>query len=236
MPVRERSFFRMATMTDSIQNGHVVKPYFVFFPHTADGPLFADEESLARSVPMFFKTWLEPARERLSSRAAIVRAKRRDWWGLMHSRSWAVHNNPRIITKFFSAEGGFVDDLEAAYLPVMGHVWTPGDLLVEADEDSLPIGEILAAYVALLNSAPFARLLSLYAPHVAGGQFDLSARHVNPMPLPDLRALSTNPRAGRQISELGHLGRNVDVTDQNWRARSSQIVTELYGTPGLAFL
>lgn len=234
LPLRERGFFRMATMTDSIQNGRVVKPYFVFFPHTVDGPLFIDERSLVQALPTFFKTWLEPARERLSSRAAIVRTKRKDWWGLMHSRSWAIHQNPRIITKFFSAEGGFVGDLEAVYMPVMGHVWTPSKILVETDEDALSLGEIIMAYTALLNSSPFIKLLGLYAPHVAGGQFDLSARHVNPMPLPDLRALSINPEVGRQVSELAHLGRFVDVTDQSWRARSSQIVTDFYGTPGLA--
>lgn len=234
LPPRERRAFRLATMTDSIQNGRIVKPYHVFFPHSADGPLFADEEALTRAVPTYFKTYLAPARERLSARASIIASMRKDWWGLMRSRSWAYQSEPRIISKFFSAEGGFVLDLEAAYVPVMGHVWTPKAILVDADDDALPAGDILAAYAALFNSVPFARLLGLYAPHVAGGQFDLSARHANPMPLPDLRALSVDLRAGRRVSELAHLGRAIDVTDRSWRASVSQIVVEMYGAPGLA--
>jgi hypothetical protein len=152
----------------------------------------------------------------------------------MHSRSWAYNEGPRIISKFFSAEGGFIGDYEANYVAVMGHVWTPKARLIETDDEALPLAHLLAAYVAVFNSSPFTKLLSLYAPHVAGGQFDLSARHVNPMPLPDLRALSTDPRAGRRVSELAMLGKTVDVTDPNWRSRTAQIVAEMYGASSLA--
>lgn len=234
LPAKERKFFRVATMTDSIQNGRIVKPYYVFFPHTAAGPAFAEEQDVAEAVPTYFKKVLAPARERLASRAAIVRSKRADWWGLMHSRSWAYNEGPRIISKFFSAEGGFVGDYKADYVAVMGHVWTPKAPLVEADDEALPLADLMAAYVAMFNSSPFIKLLSLYAPHVAGGQFDLSARHVNPIPLPDLRALSIDPRAGRRVSELSMLGKRVDVTDQAWRSRTAQIVAEMYGTPSLS--
>lgn len=127
-------------------------------------------------------------------------------------------------------------DYKADYVPVMGHVWTPKAPLVEADDEALPLAHLLAAYVAVFNSSPFAKMLSLYAPHVAGGQFDLSARHVNPMPLPDLRALSIDPRSGRRVSELAVLGKAVDVTDASWRSRTAQIVAEIYGAPSLAIV
>ncbi len=233
LPAKDKKLFRVATMTDSIQNGRVVRPYYVFFPHSAGGPLFANETAVAEAVPSYFKNVLEPARERLASRTAI-QSKRADWWGLDRPRSWAFDSNPRIISKFFSAEGGFVGDYEAEYVAVMGHVWTPKARLVEAGDEALPLADILAAYVAMFNSSPFAKLLSLYAPHVAGGQFDLSARHVNPMPLPDLRASSIDPRAGRRVSELAMLGKTVDVTDSSWRSRTAQVVAEMYGTPALA--
>lgn len=234
LPAKERKFFRLATMSDSIQNGRVTKPYYVFFPHTTAGALFADEDAVRAAVPHYFERWLEPAREQLSCRAAIVRAKRTDWWGLMHSRTWAYNEGPRIITKFFSAEGGFVGDLEAQYVPVMGHVWTPKPVLTEAGEEALPLADIVGSYVGLCNSAPFAKLLDLYAPHVAGGQFDLSARHVNSIPLPDLRALSTDLRAGRLVNDLARLGQKVDVNDREWRNRTALIVAELYGAPTLS--
>lgn len=233
LPAKDKKPFRIATMTDSIQNGRVVKPYYVFFPHTAAGPLFVNEAAVAEAVPSYFKHVLEPARERLASRTAI-RSRSTDWWALDRPRSWAYDSSPRIISKFFSAEGGFVGDYEAEYVVVMGHVWTPKARLVDAGDEALPLAHLLAAYVALFNSSPFAKLLSLYAPHVAGGQFDLSARHVNPMPLPDLRALSIDPRAGRRVSELATLGKSVDVTDPSWRSRTAQIVAEMYGAPSLA--
>ncbi len=234
LPSKERSYFRLSTMTNSIQNGRVTKPYFVFFPHGVEGPLFSDEKMVREAVPQYYKMWLEPARERLSSRASIVRSKRTDWWGLMHPRSWVHSTGPRIITKFFSSEGGFVGDYEARYVPVMGHVWMPKSALTAEKDESLALEDIVAAYVALCNSTPFVRLLGLYAPHVAGGQFDLSARHVNPIPLPNLRALSTDPQAGKRVLALARLGRDVDVHNRDWSSRVATIVADLYGTPTLS--
>ena len=205
LPRRERHYFRTATMTDSIENGHVVRPYHLFFPHTADGPLFREERALVEAVPTYFRAYLDPNRQRLQARASI-RSGRPDWWGLMRPRTWAYDKGPRIITKFFASEGGFVGDYEGEYLVVMGHVWSPRQILLDLDNEALPSTEILAAYVALFNSGPFVKLLSLYSPHVAGGQFDLSARHVNPIPLPDLRSFSLDPSKGRRIQRTCQTG------------------------------
>ncbi len=147
----------------------------------------------------------------------------------MHPRSWAYDKMPRIITKFFSAEGGFVGDYGAAYLPVTGHLWRPKSVLTECDNEALSTDDILAAYVAFLNSAPFVKLLALYAPHVAGGQFDLSLRHVGPIFLPNFRELSLDPDRGRLVSALATLGKAIDLSEPAWRAKTLQMVTELYG-------
>jgi len=151
----------------------------------------------------------------------------------MHSRNWAYDKSPRIITKFFSAEGGFVGDYEAQYLPVTGHLWKPKATLTDYDDQQLPIVDILAAYVALLNSVTFVKLLALYSPHVAGGQFDLSLRHVGPIFLPNLRELSFDPDRGRLVSTLTALGRAIDLSDPIWQSKTSQMVSELYGTRSL---
>src|SRR5919202_349834 len=72
------------------------------------------------AVPVYYKRYLEPHRERLAARASIVQGRRQDWWGLMRPRGeWSFSNEPRIISKFFAAEGGFVGDYEASYLVVM---------------------------------------------------------------------------------------------------------------------
>ena len=231
LPTHERGLFRRATMSDSIQNGQVEKPYRLFFPYTLGGSMFQSEEELRRAAPTYFSRYLLTHKERLASRASIVRAQRTDWWGLMHPRSWSFSENPRIISKFFGDEGSFIGDYAAEFLPVMGHIWIPKPILIEADGDAgdLPTTDILAAYVALFNSTPFVKLLSQYSPHVAGGQFDLSSRHVAPIPVPNLRDFSVDPERGRAVSELAAQGRKIDLTDTSWRTRTIQIVTGLYG-------
>jgi adenine-specific DNA-methyltransferase len=236
LPTKERSLFRLATMSDSIQNAQFLTPYRVFFPHRANGPMFETEDEVKRAVPTYFAKYLAPNRARLTGRASIVRARRGDWWGLMHSRAFAFDKRPRIISKFFAAEGGFAADLEAEYLPVMGHAWIPKGALVDDDSQQLPTSEILSAYTALFNSSVFIKLLSLHAPHVAGGQYDVSSRHVGPIPVPNLRELSVESRQGKRVRELAVNGKLIDLADPLWRAQTAQLVTDLYGTPALANL
>jgi adenine-specific DNA-methyltransferase len=232
---KERRYFRQATMTDSIQNGRIARPYWVFFPHSTDGPVFRDETQLRKAVPSYFAEFLEPNRERLKGRATIIRSHRPDWWGLMEPRRWSLLGRPRIITKFFGAEGAFAGDYESEYFAVMGHVWTlkkrgSGPLSSEDEgSEQLTEQEVLAAFVALCNSELFIRLVALYAPHVAGGQFDLSSRHVAPIPVPDLQLLSLDPEAGRLVRELARLGREVDVAKSHWREDSNRLAERLYG-------
>jgi hypothetical protein len=237
LPTNERGLFRLATMSDSIQNARFAKPYRVFFPHLVTGPMFTNEEQVRRAAPSYFLKYLAPNRDRLASRASIVRSRRSDWWGLMHSRDWAFDKTPRIISKFFAAEGGFAGDYDAEYLAVMGHVWRPNSALVDNDEaNALRTSEILAAYTALFNSSVFVKLLSLYAPHVAGGQYDVSGRHVGPIPIPNLRELSIEPTRGQWVRELAESGRSIDLATPLWRVRTAQLVMELYGAPALADL
>ncbi len=236
LPTKERSLFRLATMSDSIQNARFVKPYRVFFPHIATGPMFSSEQEVERAVPTYFMKYLAPNRDRLAGRASIVRAHRADWWGLMHPRAFAFDKNPHIITKFFAAEGGFAADLRAEYLAVMGHVWTPKESLIDNEPETLSPVDILSAYCALLNSSVFIKLLSLYAPHVAGGQYDVSSRHVGPIPVPNLRELSMDPTRGRLVRELAECGQSINLANPPWRERTAQLVMDLYGTRALADL
>jgi hypothetical protein len=235
LPAKERRYFRKATMTDSIQQGRVVKPYWLFLPHGPDGPLFTSEEALREAVPRYYANYLKRYEQRLKSRSSIVAAQRSDWWGLMRPREWSVRNHPRIISKFFGAEGAFVGDLDGTYLAVMGHVWSlkrRSDGAADADASTselLDEAELLAAYVGLCNSLPFMKLLSQYAPHVAGGQFDLSARHVAPIPVPDLQLMSLAPNTGRAVRELAELGREVRLPSVEWEQRVNALTSYLYG-------
>jgi adenine-specific DNA-methyltransferase len=235
LPVKERRFFRQATMTDSIQNGRVAKRYWLFFPYGPDRQALPNEAALRRAVPKYFERFLQPNRARLEARASIVRSRRSDWWGLMHAREWSLSGEPRIITKFFGAEGAFVGDYNAAFFVVMGHVWTlkprqtADAIKSDATIEQLSEKELLAAFVALCNSEVFSRFLGIYSPYVAGGQFDLSARHVAPIPMPDLQILSLDLEIGRAVRRLVTLGAQIEITSTEWRRETLAVVELLYG-------
>ena len=240
LPAKERRFFRQAIMTNSIQGGRITKVYWLFFPHDTKGALFPDEDAVRHAVPRYFAQYLEPNRARLEARATIIRSGRTDWWGLMHPRAWSLNPRPRILTKFFGAEGAFVGDYDATYFAVMGHVWTlksrvaaSAPEIAEVNEsvadEQLEEADLLAAFVGICNSAAFAKLLGLYAPHVAGGQFDLSARHVGPIPIPDLTLLALDPVTGRAVRALGALGRQIDLSNADWRRSAAEAASYLYG-------
>jgi adenine-specific DNA-methyltransferase len=227
-------------MTDSIRGGHVAKKYWLFFPHSSNGALFPNEDAVRNAVPRYFEQYLQPNRTRLETRATIIQSRRADWWGLMRSRAWSLSARPRILTKFFGAEGAFVGDFDAALFAVMGHVWTlkpriasitstQANMADEAAEEQLTETDLLAAFVALCNSTPFSKLLAFYAPHVAGGQYDLSARHVGPIPIPDLQLLALDPVTGSAVRSLSALGRQVNLGSAEWRGKATEAVSYLYG-------
>ena len=242
LPVKEKRYFRDALMTDSIDNGRIGKLYHVFFPHGRDGPLFENEAALAEAVPIFYRLVLKPNEALLKSRASIVRANRQDWWGLMHPRvgSFALSTDPRIVSKFFGAEGSFALDEVGRYLPSTGHVWTPKRLLnlsVEVDEEEWSEGiaeaasiDVLRAYVTLLNSRAFVRLVSFRSVTIAGGQFDLSSRFVAPVHIPDLWEKAQNPLYSELVRALANAAvkREVDAG-----VDIERIVAALYGVPEL---
>lgn len=232
LPPSERRYFRRATMSDSIRNGSVVKTYFLFFPHAETGSVFEDETLHKRTMPKYFQLFLQPRRDRLISRAAITRANRSDWWGLMHPREWSFRKEPRIISKFFGSVGSFIGDYSAEYVPVMGHAWFPKHTLLGEDDNALTTEQILAGYLAVLSSPIFVKLLEIFSPHVAGGQFDLSARHVSTVPIPNLMLISEDLERGKLVSHLVRSGEEIDMENRAWVNRNSNLVLKLYGIEG----
>lgn len=245
LPAREKRYFRDALMTDSIENGRIVKTYHLFFPHDRGGPVFADEASLAEAMPTYYRTILKPNEAALKARASIIRAKRRDWWGLMHPRTgtFALDDKPRIVSKFFGADGSFVLDEAARYLPSTGHVWTPkrsaqsvGEELDEGRAEGVAEAatlEVLRAYVALLNSPAFVRLVSFRSVTIAGGQYDLSSRFLMPVHLPDLWEKAENPLYADHVRTLARVSRAAEMGQTAPDVDVNRLVAYLYGVPEL---
>ena len=147
-------------------------------------------------------------------------------WGLSRHRSWALEPRPHLVSKYFGGPGSFATDLEARYIVVQGFAWFPR---WTASLEGFLIQDVLAAYMAVMNSTPFARLLEIFSPQVAGGQFDLSARYVKPIPVPDLPALSLDERTGQLITDLAKLGNKPRFSDPDWRVTADRLTTELFG-------
>ena len=250
LSAREKTYFRDALMTDSIEDGRIVKRYHLFFPHDHNGTLFSDEAELAAAVPNYYRAVLKPNEAALKSRVSIVRAKRSDWWGLMHPRtgSFALNDNPRIVSKFFGAEGSFVLDENAKYLPSTGHVWTPkrewapqsgedNSLSAEGDGEGVTEAatvEVLRAYVALLNSSVFMRLVSFRSVTIAGGQFDLSSRFLARVFLPNLWERAEDPLLGGHVRRLAQLSLAMGRGERVNTEMLDRLVAQLYGVLELA--
>ena len=232
LPKKERQWFRPAVMNESVNGGLIESNHWIFYPYTRDGLAIETEAQLLKLVPTFAERFLIKSKERLEARASIVRASRSDWWGLSERRSWALDPRPRIVSKYFGGTGGFALDLTADFIVVQGFAWfpkwPPGDIDVDP-KDNAAVSEILTAYAALMNSRSFSKLLEIFSPHVAGGQFDLSPRYVNAIPIPNLFLLAQDERAGHAIRALGQLARIPRVGQRDWDNAAERSTAELYG-------
>ena len=234
LPPNEQLFFKPAILNHSIHDGSLRYLYWVFYPYDASGPRFKTEDELKAAVPTYAERFLFPRRERLAARKSLTQVDRADWWALTRNRAtWAFDTTPRLITKYFGGPGGFAADLKPVFFVVQGHVWflknihTPDE--IDEDDMTLPVEDLLCAYVALFNSQRFARVLELFSPHVAGGQFNLSPKYVDHVPIPHLSELARDERMGRLISTLVELGSEPRLNDIRWAAKADDVTTELYG-------
>ena len=231
LPSRERKFFRSALMNDSIQDGKLRNLHWVFYPYAESGPYFKSEKELLAAVPQYANQFLLPHRTKLAARSSMTRSNREDWWSLSWERSsWALNPSPRLVSKYFGARGGFAVDLSASYIIVQGYGWFMKEPMEAREKDTSDLTGILHAYLALMNSRPFERVIELFSPHVAGGQYDLSPRYVDHILVPNLVGLSETERTGRLIAKLADLGREPRVADPEWTVWTDRITSELYGS------
>ena len=243
LPSKERIWFRPAVMNEAIQDGVIDIKHYLFYPYDSSGASFREEAALAEAVPTYYRIFLKPEKALLESRSSIVRANRRDWWGLSERRAWAASREPRIVSKYFGGAGGFALDMDAEYIVVQGFAWfakREEGMSNFEDEDSMLISsdirDLLAAYMAVMNSSAFSRLLEIFSPHVAGGQYDLSPRFVNSIPVPNLFALRSDERVGKAIVRLSRLGHKPRSNDADWRSSVDRLTAELYGSNLIALI
>lgn len=220
LPAGEREFFRPAAGQGTILKGTLHDSLFVFYPYGPEGAIILSEPDLRRMLPEYYERKLCPREAHLRGRP-----KMRDWWLLTRERSWQWKDCPKLVTTYFGLPGCFAYDETGEFAVVQGYAWLwkkfsrredASDLQCQMVQTPLPW-----AYSAIGNSRVFASILASYCPRVQGGQFDLSTRFVQRVPMPDFRVpkLSTDAvvskleRLGHQIQD-GCLSDIADELDQ----------------------
>ena len=228
---KERALFRPAIVNDSVRGARLSEGTWVFYPYDEQGRSFSTEEALKTAVPSYYKQVLTPFRTALAGRAAVRRQQGKRWWELSWPRlDWTLRPTPKIVSKFFGGPGAFAVDGDAEFVVVQGHAW----VLKEEPEDSTgsaPLDDerVLNAYCALLNSRYFRTLLDIFCPVVAGGQYDLSRRYVEQVPLPDLSVMFQSDAEQTAIQTLSELGSKPLIGDWQWEEDVDDATRRVYG-------
>ncbi|MCH8093412.1 MAG: N-6 DNA methylase [Chloroflexi bacterium] len=209
LTVEEKRFFRPAVVNRAIKNGYLSQISFVFYPYGEQQ--ISSESELRSLVPDYYARYLLPNKEHLVSRARI---KPDFWWGHSEHRTWQVERRSKIVSTYFGDAGSFAWDSTGDFVVVQGLAWMPRK---EEFERELP-PKVGLSYLALLNSESFSELLAASSNHVAGGQWNLSKKFVDSIPIPDLTSRDFPVETVDLLSEVGtsiHLGEQVDWEHAN---------------------
>ncbi len=220
---KEKSFFRPAVGGETLRNGQLVKSEFIFFPYGPDGLLLRTEKDLQENVPKYYKNWLRPNKKKLASRVGVGK-----WWELTRPGKWQMELVPRIVSTYFGASGSFAFDVTGEYAVVNGFAWIWKKPLPEG----LDFGRsrLPWAYLALLNSSVFERVLSWFSVPLQGGQMRLERRFLGRIPLPDF---SDNEQIAPDVlQDLVNLGKSINQGKlEDIRTDLDKIASTAYGLP-----
>lgn len=223
----ERPYFRRVGGQGALKNGQLVPSYYVFYPYRADGkPSITSEEQLIDVVPGYYERYLRNREQKLRMRAEVT-----DWWLLTRSRPWQAEKVHKWVSTYFGASGSFAYDDGGDYVVVQGYAWLGKPKLVVGK--SVDLQATLAntplpwAYLTVLNSKLFEMILSSYCPRVQGGQYNLSSRFVNDIPIPSLADPSFSAGILDRMADLGRRIHNGGFDDL--REEINQAAHQAYG-------
>ncbi|NQU26081.1 MAG: hypothetical protein HQ567_32750, partial [Candidatus Nealsonbacteria bacterium] len=234
LPGKERRYFRPIASNSTIHDGVVSRNEYVFYPYGRDGLLLATEKELTKAVPTYYEGYLKRNKDKLCNRSSL---RERKWWELSEPRpSWQHVPQPKIASTYFGDRGSFAFDDDGSFVVLQGYGWlwkgfSIDDESESAAEDGLEFSETLLpwAYLCLLNSAIFEDLLESSCPRVQGGQFNLSARFVNRVYLPDLS--NDLQVTGDLVEELAQFGRRIHAGEMPDVDQIDEVVARAYGLP-----
>jgi adenine-specific DNA-methyltransferase len=214
---RERSYFRPAVVNESIRDGCLDDSAYLFYPYGSAA--IQTESGLRSTLRHYYEEFLLPNKEVLSKRGSRREAK---WWELSEHRAWQEEPEPKIVSTYFGDAGSFAWDSRGSFLVVQGFGWIHRPT---RQFKNLP-PKIGVAYLPILNSIIFSRLLSATSNHVGGGQWNLSKRFVGEIPLPNLLSGELDPGLVSELTLIGSEIHSGGVVDAN---RREQLVSAAYG-------
>ena len=224
LPREEQFAFRRAVVNESITGGRITSTSWVFYPY--GDTLIESEEDLSTKLPTYYETTLQPQKTRLAARQrkSIV-----NWWTLAeHRPKWQQKQQPKIVTTYFGDRGSFAWDDRGDIAVVQGYAW------LVRPRRSAPVNlttHSWLAILAILNSRSFVQLLSAHSNNVGGGQWNLSKRFVNPVPVPDILKLDAGLRDDiSRIGQLVHDG-GLGALSAEDHAELDELVHAAYGLP-----
>jgi hypothetical protein len=205
LPAKERAYFRRAAGQGTIRDGQLLEGEFVFYPYAPGGPILQSEDELRRRAPRYYARWLEPRESVLRKRAGA-----REWWLPTRPRGWSYERSSKLVSTYFGKPGSFAYDEQGDYVVLQGFAWLwKKAVIMDDDREERTFDETLYpfAYLALLNSDVFERILSCFSWRMQGGQFNLEAKFLSDVPLPDL---TDDTVVSRSTTErLAALGRSI---------------------------
>jgi len=197
LPKRERKYFRPAVINNSIIDGRLTDETYVFYPYGKSLEI-ESEESLLKKLKVFSGDRLIPNKAALRKRSAT---KSDQWWALTRPRQKLDAKGPKLISTYFGGAGSFAWDSDGRYIPIQGYGWVSKSDEIEGCE---------VAYLALLNHPLIDTLLSGVSNNLSGGQWNLSERYVNRLPLPKLERNDVITEALTAIGNALVQGMHVD--------------------------
>ena len=241
LPKAEHAYFRPLAGTKTINAGRIVSGQYIFFPYNDTGLILTSEVKLQSAVQQYYTKYLHPLKTELQTRTRINTG---EWWRLTLERSWQRISLPKIVTKYFGNSGSFAYDATGEYIVGQGFgwLWRAAQVDEHSDEeysedsitqdtltDAFYDSNLPHAYLALLNSPVFERLLAMTCPSMNGGQFNLSIRFVNTIHLPDLS--DSNIMPSEVVEQLALLGRDIAQGRPVSRQTLSATSARAYGIP-----
>lgn len=217
LPENEKAFFRPSVDNLAIDNGHLYRMNYIFYPYSKDVERIESEDRLRELLPETYRQKLLPAKEQLIERSSLKGNPR--WWELSEHCAWQEVKELKFVSSEFGHAGSFAIDYEGEHVVERGTMWE------FRKRGWTPKVKYLEAYLAILNSPYINIVLGIYGEQLAGGNvYKLGKSYIGNLPLPDL----SQSQYERYIPELRRFAQLMK-DDLYWDAEELRsLVKEIY--------